>query len=90
MKLSEYIKRLQVIARQERKRGIDPEVIIVRYSDYSLNITGGASWKPAPEMPRVIELIPQNGGEWLRSLHPSMTDDDRTAVRRYVELAGGN
>lgn len=99
MKLSEYIERLQEIARAEEKQGRDPEVVCRRFSDYTTHIddpfwpntSGGIS------VPRVIELTEVNGGEYLREVHPSERAGLSSpiyprpgTVKTYVELVVGN
>lgn len=99
MLLSEYIKRLQKIAREERKLNSDPEVVTRRYSDYTTDLGEPFVHRTSPEsdcVPRVIELVSVNGGEYLREVH----DSERTGaplaylrpgtVKRYVELVIGN
>jgi hypothetical protein len=101
--LSEYIRRLRVIARQLKKEhGIDPHVCIRRCSDYTDKIdsseasitdyTGKVHEWPAETYPRVVNLMTVEGaaGEWLLTPHPSMTEAQKSKLRAFVELAPGN
>lgn len=99
MKLSQYIKELQQIQRQLKRKGIDPEVAISRYSDFTTDLgdqKAGHHGNPnlkAKYYPRVVKGVRfqdriRTDTEWITRYHPSMPEE--TTVEFFVELAAGN
>ena len=88
MKLSEYIKRLQAIQRQEKRKGCDPEVCASRFSDLTTALAPG--WQKDEDYPRLVEAVPKQDGEYLMRAHSTMSEEEKANVRTYVELLSGN
>ena len=90
MKLSEYIKRLQKIQRQQAKQvghDQDPEVCMSRYSDMTTDLGNGDE---ADVFPRVIRAMPVGGADWIMRHHERMSDAQQRLVKDYVEIGHGN
>lgn len=85
MKLSEYIKRLQAIAREQKRDGRDPDVIIGRFSDYE----SVDDDKPALVTVRWNARFGM-GQNYLMEIHPTMTDEQKAEGIVCVEVAQGN
>jgi hypothetical protein len=75
MKLSEYIKHLQKIARAEKKVGRDPEVVESRWSDTALLRDDNP--------PELIHGVPRQDAEWVEEINPK-TYDGSTPLKTYV------
>lgn len=89
MKLSEYIQRLQKIQRTMKRAGLDPEVAVSRYSDFTTDLTPG--WENNDDdYPRVVYGLPATGQEWITRAHEKMTDEQKARLEPYVELLSGN
>lgn len=97
MKLSGYIRALQKIQRQQKRKGIDPTVVCERYSDITADI--GDVAKPmnthpdctsfTPVYPRVIRGVRHGRDkEWIRRL--DATDPPVHDEQVYVVLCEGN